>query len=280
MTRQYISTPILLSLALAWAPGIAAAQARDSLAYEYAVKIVCGTPATKALAPGVYFTAINVHNPGSDTVVFRKKFATTLPEERPGPISPFSRNILVPDQALEIDCSDIFRHAHLDRWAKGFAVIQSPQPLDIVAVYTGVGASKQVDVLALERVPARRIGGGGGAGCPDLVVDSIQPQWDDANHRSVISAVIRNIGSAAAGASVARLVDPSTTDTSGVPYNAIAPTPPLAAPPGPWASATVVFYLPYWVFNPDAALDVTADYKGMVTECREDNNTKSFSAVG
>jgi hypothetical protein len=277
MIRPYITTPVVLTLALAWLPVNASAQARDSLAYEYAIKIVCGMPATKALAPGVYFTAINVHNPGSDTVVFRKKFATTLPEERPGAISPFSRNVLTPDQALEIDCTDIFRHAHLERWAKGFAVIQSPQPLDIVAVYTGVGASRQVDVLALERVPARRIGSGGGTGCPDLVVDSIlTPVWDAANHRSVITASISNIGNAPAGASLARVVDPSTTDTSGVPFNAIAPTPPLA----PGASATVVFYLPYWVFNPDAALDVTADYKGMVTECREDNNTKSFSGIG
>jgi hypothetical protein len=276
MKRPYIPTSVLLTLALAWAPVNAAAQVRDSLAFEYAVKIVCGTPDTKALAPGLYFTAINVHNPGSDTVVFRKKFATTLPNEQPGPISPFSKNYLVPDEALEIDCTDIFRHARLVRWAKGFAVIQSPQPLDIVAVYTALGAERQVEVLDLERVPARRMGGGGGAGCPDLVVDSILPQWDAANHRSVITAVIRNIGSAAAGPSVARVVDPSTTDTSGVPYSATAPTPPLA----PGASATVVFYLPYWVFNPDASLEVTADYNGMITECREDNNTKSFSAVG
>lgn len=277
MNRPHLSTPILLTLALAWAPVNAHAQVRDSVAFEYAVKIVCGTPETKALAPGMYFTAINVHNPGNDSVVFRKKFATTLPEERPGPISPFSWNALRPDQALEIDCNDIFHHAHLVRWAKGFAVIQSPQPLDIVAVYTALGAEKQVEVLALERVPLRRMGGGGGGGCPDLVVDSIlTPVWDAVNHRSVITASISNIGGAPAGASVARVVDPSTTDTSGVPYNAIAPTPSLA----PGASATVVFYLPYWVFNPDAALDVTADYKGMVTECREDNNTRSFAAVG
>jgi hypothetical protein len=277
MNHQFSSTPILLTLALSWVPVAADAQTRDSLAFEYAVKIVCGTPETKALAPGLYFTAINVHNPGSDTVVFRKKFATTLPNEQPGPISPFSSNYLVPDQALEIDCSDIFHHARLVRWAKGFAVIQSPRPLDIVAVYTALGAEKQVEVLALERVPARRMGGGGGARCPDLVVDSIlRPEWDAANHRSVITAIIRNAGNAPADTSIARLVDPSTTDTSGVPSNAIAVTPPLA----PGATATVVFYLPYWVFNPDASLDVTADYKMMVTECREDNNTLSFSAVG
>jgi hypothetical protein len=34
------------------------------------------------------------------------------------------------------------------------------------------------------------------------------------------------------------------------------------------------------VFNPDASLEVSADVRMMVTECREDNNTKSFSAVG
>jgi len=274
MTRHRSSIPVLLVLMLA-APAVAGAQ--DSLAFEYAVKIVCGTPGSQALAPGMYFTAINVHNPGSDTVVFRKKFATTLPGEQPGPVSPFSKNYLVPDQALEIDCNDIFRYTQQRRFAKGFAVIQSPQLLDIVAVYTASGADRQVETLALERVPARRLGGGGGGGCPDLVVDSIlAPEWDAANHRSVITAIIRNIGSAPALASLARVVDPSTTDSSGTPYNAIAPTPPLA----PGAAATVVFYLPYWVFNPDASLEVTADYKEMVTECREDNNTKTYSAIG
>jgi hypothetical protein len=63
---------------------------------------------------------------------------------------------------------------------------------------------------------------------------------------------------------------------TGTPYNAIANTPPLA----PGAAATVVLYLPYWVFNPDATLEVTADYKDYFVECHEDNNTKNFSGVG
>jgi hypothetical protein len=272
MTSHRSSIPILLVLMLGSAPAVAGAQ--DSLAFEYAVKFVCGTPETRAVAPGVYFTAINVHNPGADSVTWRKKVASTLPREQPGPISLFSANTLTPDQALEIDCSDIFRHARLIRFAKGFVVIQSPDPLDVVAVYTAAGSTRQVETLALERVPARRLGG---AGCPDLVVDSILPPvWDAPNHRSVITAMIRNVGSAWAAASLARVVDPSTTDSSGTPYSATAPTPPLI----PGATATVVFYLPYWVFNPDASLEVTADYKLMVTECREDNNTKRFSAVG
>ncbi|MGH7539173.1 MAG: CARDB domain-containing protein [Gemmatimonadales bacterium] len=272
MTRHRMWAQPLAVLFLAWTPSPAAAQ--DSLKFEYAVKFVCGLPDTRAVSPGMYFTAINVHNPNPDSVQFRKKVASTLPGEQPGPISPFSSNLLTPDQALEIDCVDIFRHARLVRFAKGFVVIQSLEPLDIVAVYTAAGRTRMVETLALERVPARRLGA---AGCPDLVVDSIlRPEWDGANNRSVITAIIRNIGSAPSPATIARVIDPSTTGPTGAPQNAIAATPALV----PGASASVVFYLPYWVFNPDATLEVTADYKNDVQECHEDNNTRSYSAIG
>jgi hypothetical protein len=113
--------------------------------------------------------------------------------------------------------------------------------------------------------------------CPDLVVTEIKkPVWDNANSRSVITAVIKNIGGGAAGPSIARVIDPSTKQPTGAPYNAIANTPALAA----GASATVVFYLPYWVYNPDASLEVTADYKNNVKECNENNNTKVFNDQG
>jgi hypothetical protein len=112
---------------------------------------------------------------------------------------------------------------------------------------------------------------------PDLVVTKInKPQWDAANNRSIITAEIKNIGTSAAAASIARIVDPSTNQSTGAPYNAIANTPALAA----GASVTVTFYLPYWVYNPDADLEVTADYKGMVKECDENNNTLKFHDLG
>ncbi len=112
---------------------------------------------------------------------------------------------------------------------------------------------------------------------PDLVVTNIdKPQWDSVNKRSIITAEIKNIGNAGAGASIARVIDPSTLQTTGAPYNAIANTPALAA----GASVSVTFYLPYWVYNPNADLEVTADYKGMVQECDENNNTKTFQGQG
>lgn len=128
--------------------------------------------------------------------------------------------------------------------------------------------SKQYYCLCIAKKPSA---------CPDLIVAEIQkPVWDSTNHRSVIKAVIKNIGGSAAGASIARVIDPSTPQSTGAPYNAIANTPALAA----GASATVTFYLPYWVYNPDAELEVTADYKGMVNECDENNNIKTFKDQG
>jgi hypothetical protein len=109
---------------------------------------------------------------------------------------------------------------------------------------------------------------------PDLVVDTIfRPTYVAPG--SQIQAVIRNLGPGNAGQSYARLIDPSTL-SGGAPYEAIALTPPLAA----GTSATVVFTLPYWIFNPDAVADVTADYKGVIAECREDNNSKHYEAIG
>lgn len=112
---------------------------------------------------------------------------------------------------------------------------------------------------------------------PDLVVTKInKPQWDGANHRSIITAEIRNVGFSDAAQSIARVIDPSTIQATGAPQNAIANTSALAV----GASTTVKFYLPYWVYNPNAELEVTADYKGMVNECNENNNTKVFNDQG
>lgn len=138
---------------LLWGPGSSAAQV---LPFEYAVKVVCGKPGTAAVAPGVYYTAINIHNPNADSIFFRKKFALTLPKEQPGPISPFSSHFLVSDQALEIDCNDIFGHTGTTGFVKGFAIVQSQAALDVIAVYTSVGSTGRIETMHLERAPARQ----------------------------------------------------------------------------------------------------------------------------
>jgi hypothetical protein len=130
--------------------------------FEYAVKFICGRTDGEILAPGVYYTAINVHNPTNTAVGLRKKFAVALPSERSAPPTRFYDARLGPDEALEIDCPDIVRHlqeAGMDGpFFKGFAIIQSKVELDVVAVYTAAGADRGVETLHTERVPARQVG--------------------------------------------------------------------------------------------------------------------------
>jgi hypothetical protein len=129
--------------------------AQDSLRYEYAVKMICGYPDRPAMAPGRYYTAINIHNPGRRGIVLRKKFALTAPSE--GSVAPtaFRFNKLGPDYALEVDCTN--RDLLEQRFVKGFAVIQSPIQIDVVAVYTGGSVTDSLVAIELERVPPRRM---------------------------------------------------------------------------------------------------------------------------
>lgn len=132
-------------------------QFAERVTYQYAAKFVCGRSEGRVVAPGVYFTAINVHNPLYTDVRFRVKVAVGLPGLHSVPASTFRPATLGPDEALEIDCPDIREIAQpKDDLVKGFVVIESETELDVVAVYTAAGPEKNVQTLHTERVPARR----------------------------------------------------------------------------------------------------------------------------
>lgn len=126
---------------------------RQRQRYEYAVKFVCGRPEVPVVAPGEYFTAINVHNPGALPALFLKKIAVALPGEKAGPVSRFFPAQLRPDQALEIDCPDILQHARAQGFLKGFVVIESYSELDVVAVYSA--GHPAVETLDIDKVKPR-----------------------------------------------------------------------------------------------------------------------------
>ncbi|MBW8874118.1 MAG: hypothetical protein JF614_04080 [Acidobacteria bacterium] len=113
--------------------------------FQYAAKVVSGIPqpddGQEIVAPGRYYTAINVHNPATcKTVTFRWKVAVANPLV-PGVITRFFSLTLRPDQAVEIDSPNIAKALGVaaTRFVKGYVVIESPCELDVVAVYT-VGA--------------------------------------------------------------------------------------------------------------------------------------------
>ena len=242
--------------------------------YQYVVKIICGISDGKIIAQGKYFTSINLHNPSNESIVFRYKVATALPGMKPGPVSDFVKGKLEPDEASEIDCPDIFRLIESrEKFLKGFVVIKTQFRLDVVAVYTVAGTNGYIETMDIERITPQRL-----LRCPDLIVERIEkPIWDGAHKHSVIRAVIKNIGNADAGPTLARVIDPTTNQESGAPYNDVAMIPGL---PGGGGAATVTFYLPYWVYNPDVTLEVTADYKNELAECVEKNNRKIFEDRG
>lgn len=126
--------------------------------YQYAIKIVCGKADGKILAKGIYHTAINIHNPSYKMVTFRKKFAVALPG-KPGDVTRFFDARLGSDQALEIDCPEIMKYTKCKNFVKGFVIIESDFPLDIVAVYTAAssyGKSEEVQSIHSERVKPRK----------------------------------------------------------------------------------------------------------------------------
>src|SRR6267142_5432736 len=145
------SSLALLGLTLSL-PSVAVAQ--DSL--EYAVKFVCGKVGGQTLfsiAPGSYFTDINIHNPNRDSLVFRVKFAKDSIGTG-GPISPWVKLFLRYDQALNVNCQMIRKRLGTT-FMEGFAVFDSRMPLDVVAVYTAAGAGGLVSTEQIVRVAAR-----------------------------------------------------------------------------------------------------------------------------
>jgi hypothetical protein len=127
--------------------------------FQYAAKFLCtanipGTSqTTTALLPGVYQTAVNIHNPNRQTAYIRKKLAVAS-----GEISKFVEQKLEPDAATRVDCESIRDFdIHLIHGFEGFLVVESTASLDVVAVYTAGPRGGEVASIDVEQVPERRL---------------------------------------------------------------------------------------------------------------------------
>lgn len=239
-------------------------------AFQYAAKFVCGKTDGEELAPGVYFTAINVHNPTERDITFRKKVALAGQEpEKPGPVSKFFSAELGADATLEIDCPDIRVHARGSEelpFLKGFVVLESDVELDVVAVYTAAGGDGQVETLHIERVPPRRRQ----AGLPDLIpLPDPETRFCKRDERGNLIVTVKNQGSADAGA--------STTTVHFLPGGPLSlATPPIAA----GGSVDLFFPIPPACFDPDCSFRIIVDSASQVPESDETNNYASGTCRG
>ena len=129
------------------------------MAFQYAAKFICGVSEEfTPVANGRYATVINIHNPGKKTS-YRFKLALADPGSD-GKIYPFKDAAITDDGAHYYDCElvrklyDLFGLGFLD----GFFVVESEQPLDVIAVYTTNDFDgKNVPAITVERVFERRI---------------------------------------------------------------------------------------------------------------------------
>ena len=133
--------------------------------FTYAVKITCVPhfgPASPALMPAKYRTAVNVHNPWRDPVELTKSLTLSPPQGQPAihgdPIS----ETLGPREAFDVDCPHMRDEFGIPAnskvpGGKGFMVIESDRELNVVAIYTargegsaassGVGTSIDVEYI-------------------------------------------------------------------------------------------------------------------------------------
>jgi hypothetical protein len=142
--------------------------------FQYAVKIVCGEvkPAdNNPVAPGRYWTAVNLHNPDTcKTANFWLKIGIAKLDLQ-SPVSQYYGPLpLRPDGIIEFDCPTIKAIAGQlvspsPLFVKGYMVIKSDIELDVVAVYTGSAGPSASNSFCTERVPARCV-----PVCEDLIL--------------------------------------------------------------------------------------------------------------
>lgn len=239
-----------------------------NVVFQYAVKIVCGKQEGDILAPGRYWTAVNVHNPTDHAVTFNTKVATAYPGGDAGPVSDYTQAELGPDQALEYDCEDIFDLAEGgEGFLKGFVVIQSDVELDVVAVYTAAGKDRGVETFHTERVPPRQTER---VQLPDLVpVPDEDGSFCVRNDAGKLLVTVRNQGAADADASSTRV----NFNNHGI---VSLFTPELGA--GQEHTHTVD--IPFGCFDPDCEFTIVVDANDVVVESNEGNNVAKGVCMG
>jgi hypothetical protein len=132
---------------------------QQQFSYQYAAKILCtsnipGTSQTTgSVLPGNYQTVVNIHNPNNQVVSLQRKIATPLG------ISHFYPGRMKPDEAASVNCQQITQGfgLHFIHGAEGFLVIESSQPLDVIAVYTAGKRGGDVESIDVEKVQERKL---------------------------------------------------------------------------------------------------------------------------
>ena len=271
--RSQWTRPLLPPLVLLLVTCAGDAWPQVSRSRSWVVKFVCGRQVESGwnqVAPGAYYTAVNILSRSSGAALLTTQIATTRPTLEGGTTLPGPAIELRPSQAAEIDCADILRSAKTDGFLKGFLIVDSSAELMVTAVYTAAN-EREVSAIDVEQVgPATLL-----ASCPDLTIAPVgRPVPDPANNRTTIRVAVANIGTGTAPPTTASVEDPNLVNDP----RRIAEASVGALDPGAQATADLV--LSYAITGSDnlAALVLTVDPKNLIPECREDNNKRTVGS--
>lgn len=124
--------------------------------FQYATKFLCisAIPNTSSanafLLPGNYQTVVNIHNPWTRAIKYRRKLASSIG------ISEYKWTELKPDGVEVITCENMnMFDLHFVHGFEGFLVIESPVSIDVTAVY--MAGDKSVNSIDVEEVKERKI---------------------------------------------------------------------------------------------------------------------------
>lgn len=219
---------------------------------QYAAKFVCGKPYAEGAGQGTYFTAVNVLNPSESVVTFKKRFSVGLAEQVPGVLTEFEHARLEGRRTFRVECEEILRATGGKDFAEGFLLLESPEALQVVAVYSAAGAGGGLSTVDVETIAGTRLA----VRLPDLIVEPLCDR----------SVRVRNIGTAAAGSSVTRVeLEGRTVDVA---------TPPVDA------AGAVTLPVPVNPPSGDFGMKGTADANRQVVESSEANNVATISCIG
>jgi hypothetical protein len=131
--------------------------------YRGSAKFVCGRADSThinafAVAPGTYFTTINVVNPQGYDVLGNKRFSVALPGQRSGPQTAMIAWALKPGDAMQIDCGDIYKRLNIapGTFIDGMVyIIGSPGRFDVAGVYTVTDDAGKIANVDVEEITIR-----------------------------------------------------------------------------------------------------------------------------
>ena len=126
--------------------------------FQYAAKFICTanipntSQRTESFVPGIYQTAVNIHNPQNEGIHFRMKITGDQG------VSPFLEYDLGPDKLRVVNCSQLnMFNLRILHGFEGFLVIESTHSLDVVSIYTAAPHQGQVSSLEVEAVKERAV---------------------------------------------------------------------------------------------------------------------------